>query len=263
MRVLLAGDELAQRDFAMTLPQIQLAEQQRREEKKQMLDNQRDAAARGWANLAQRESFKDPERVFAESSAKTAGQVQQKELPKLEASLSKTDKALRNVDRIEKIVSGNEDIFQSQLANIWAAEEPSMVGNALKKLGRKLSPEKSQAITQLNKYLQEMVLDKASLFTRPNMFIERVASRSIPNWMMTPEAFKDVLQNIKQDLQLTQQQAQQKVAQIQGNTSGQSPLARGETQTVRAVSPQGTPIEIPNDDALIAQLLESGGQLAP
>ena len=51
------------------------------------------------------------------------------------------------------------------------------------------------------------------------MFIEKVGSKSVPNWMMTPEAFKDVLSHIKEEVTYTRDNALRQREQYASNTS--------------------------------------------
>ena len=259
MRTLFAPESLAEQDMALTLPQLQLQEQEKRAYRDAQIQNWEDQQQRGWANLSQRGQFHEPEQILKESSAKKAGQVQQAEIPKLDTTIQKTENSLKNIEEMLDLVEGNEDIFQSQLANLWLKEDQGAFSNAVKKLSRKIAPEKTKAITKLNKYLQEMVIDKASLFARPNMFIEKVGSKSVPNWMMTPEAFKDVLSHIKEEVTYTRDNARKQREQYAGNTGvghtgvqawGSAPEGRGvwvedpQTGEAEYLSPQQAQIAI-------------------
>lgn len=200
IRYLFAEEEMGQKDLSLTLPHIHLkneAKQKHEEAMRNHWQNQEKAAQK---NIEQRDKFGETGYQFGKASATTAGKEQQKEMPKLQATIEKSDKHLRNIEHIEKLIEGNEDIFQSHLANIWMMEDPGMLGTALQKVVKGLSPEKSKVITLLNQYLQEMVLDKAALFQRPNQFIEKVGSKAVPNYQMTAEAFKDALAHMKEEI---------------------------------------------------------------
>ena len=214
-------------NLKLAMPNVRAEATQKQQNKREDQAIKQEQNQLGWENIKQRKDFHDPANILQEKGAKTAAEVQQKEIPKLDELISKSERGLRNLDEMDQIIQGNEDILQSQLMNLWMTEEPSMLGNALRSLGMKVSPEKSTAITKLNKFLNELVVDKASLFSRPNMFIEKVGSKSVPNWMMTPDAFKDMLAHMKSEVEETRNQALQKRNQYAGNLQlnawGESP----------------------------------------
>ena len=217
IRYLFADEEMGQKDISLTLPHIHLQEEEKERHQKAMRQHWENQDKAAQQNIAQRDRFGDPLNKFNQASATTAGKEQQKEMPKLQATIEKSDKHLRNIEQIEKLIEGNEDIFQSQLANLWMMEDPSMLGTAMQKVAKGLAPEKSKVITLLNKYLQEMVLDKAALFQRPNQFIEKVGSKAVPNYQMTAEAFKDALAHIKEEIIHSRDTAQQRYHKYASN----------------------------------------------
>ena len=142
--------------------------------------------------------------------------------------------------------------------NLWMQEEPSALGNAIRKAGMKLSPEKSTAITKLNKFLNEMVIDKAALFSRPNMFVEKIGSKAVPNWMMTPEGFKDVLAHIKTEIEASRDNAIKKRQSYANNLSlnawGNPPATNTpEVTVIRVRDPEtGEQMSLSPEEAQIA-----------
>ena len=67
--------------------------------------------------------------------------------------------------------------------------------------------------------------------------IEKVGSKSVPNWMMTPEAFKDVLEHIKEEVIYTRDNARNQRNQYAGNTR----IDHAKTAWGTAPQPRGTP----------------------
>nr|WP_011178431.1 hypothetical protein [Caedibacter taeniospiralis]AAR87080.1 hypothetical protein [Caedibacter taeniospiralis] len=227
MGMLYADHDNANDEYALLQTERALHEQVKREMAQQRMDIQAQHNELGWENLKQRYTFHEPEKIFNEHAAKTAAQIQQKEIPTLQAIIEKTALAERKIDDMLSLVDGNEDVFNSQLMSLWMSEEPSALGNALRSLATKLNPEKSTVITKLNKYINELVIDKAALFTRPNMFLERIGSKSVPNWMMTADAFKDMLHDMKNDVQFSKNHAYQKFSTYTQN----NPTAHWKTAT--------------------------------
>lgn len=104
------------------------------------------------------------------------------------------------VPKMEKIVNEHPDIFQSAIDATWReASEPGFMTNMLKDVQNKWNPEKVAALTSMVKYINKMTLDVANGFARPNMFIEKIGSKAVPNLDMNPEGFKQVLQEMKHE----------------------------------------------------------------
>jgi hypothetical protein len=152
----------------------------------------------------------NPQGQFDRSYASTSGKTQAAAIDKLDDSILKINQGLLTLDIMEDIANKHPDIFQSQLMNLWYNKEPSVFGNAIRQASIKLAPEKVKAITELNKYINELVVDKAALFARPNMYIEKVGAASVPNWMQSQEGFLSVLNNMRQGMQYTNDFAQNK-----------------------------------------------------
>lgn len=83
------------------------------------------------------------------------------------------------------------DIFKS----VWSAivsssDDPSKYEQTLSSIASSLSdPDKVTALDILKKDVNRMVLDVAGGFTKPNMFIEKIGSKAVPNPNMTADAF--------------------------------------------------------------------------
>ena len=121
---------------------------------------------------------------------------------KLDAKLTETigkkvDSAaefLRIVPQMEKIVKDYPDIFQSAMDAVWRENEtPGIMTNLIKDAQNKWNPDKAKALTSMIKYINKMTLDVANGFARPNMFIEKIGSKAVPNLDMTPAAFLEIL----------------------------------------------------------------------
>lgn len=99
--------------------------------------------------------------------------------------------------KMEQIVNDHPDIFQSAIDAVWREnKEPGYISNMVKSVQDKWNPEKVAALTSMVKYINKMTLDVANGFSRPNMFIEKIGSKAVPNLDMNPQGFKDVLKEM-------------------------------------------------------------------
>lgn len=96
--------------------------------------------------------------------------------------------------KMKDIVKNHPDIFQSAKDAVWReAKEPGYINNMIKDIQNKLEPDKVTALTAMTKYINQMTLDVANGFSRPNMFIEKIGSKAVPNLDMNPQGFEKVL----------------------------------------------------------------------
>lgn len=121
----------------------------------------------------------------------------EKELkPKIESA----EQFLEIAPKMEKIINDYPDIFQSAADAVWRDDEkPGMAKNIVRDLQTKWNPEKIKALTSMIKYINKMTLDVTNGFARPNMFIEKIGSKAVPNLNMTPDAFRDMLYEMKDE----------------------------------------------------------------
>lgn len=107
---------------------------------------------------------------------------------------------LRSAPGMRKIVMAHPDIFQSAKDAIWRnSKEPGYLDNFIKNMSNKLAPEKVTALTSLIKDINRMTLNVANGFSRPNMFIEKVGSKAVPNLDMNAQGFLDNLQKMEDE----------------------------------------------------------------
>lgn len=100
--------------------------------------------------------------------------------------------------KMEEIVKNHPDIFQSAIDATWReSKEPGFINNMLKDVQNKWNPDKVAALTSMVKYINKMTLDVANGFARPNMFIEKIGSKAVPNLDMNPQGFLKVLEEMK------------------------------------------------------------------
>ena len=121
----------------------------------------------------------------------------EKELnPKIESA----EQFLEIAPKMEKIINDYPDIFQSAADAVWRDDEkPGMAKNIVRDLQAKWNPEKVKALTSMIKYINKMTLDVTNGFARPNMFIEKIGSKAVPNLNMTSDAFRDMLYEMKDE----------------------------------------------------------------
>ena len=184
LRSMFAGDEAIQQSIAMKMPEYQMKLQQER------ADKERDFQIREEA-LANRSGAIDQTRRKNDQLANKAD-------TKLSETLGKKIDASREfltiAPKMEKIVIDHPDIFQSAIDAVWReSKEPGYISNMTKDLQNKWNPDKVAALTSMVKYINKMTLDVANGFARPNMFIEKIGSKAVPNLDMNPQGFLNVL----------------------------------------------------------------------
>ena len=107
---------------------------------------------------------------------------------------------LNIVPKMETIVKDHPDIFQSAMDAVWRENQnPGVMSNIIKDIQNKWNPEKATALTSMIKYINKMTLDVANGMARPNMFIEKIGSKAVPNLDMTPDAFLNVLHEMSDE----------------------------------------------------------------
>lgn len=107
---------------------------------------------------------------------------------------------LEIVPKMELILKDHSDIFQSAIDAAWReAKEPGYIENIKKDLMNKWNPAKVEALTSMAKYVNKMTLDVANGFSRPNMFIEKLGSKAVPNLDMSPRGFAKILGEMKEE----------------------------------------------------------------
>lgn len=98
---------------------------------------------------------------------------------------------IKRAPEMIEIAKKYPDIFKS----VWSAvvsspDDPSKYEEILSSVASSLSDQdKVAALDILKKDVNRMVLDVAGGFTKPNMFIEKIGSKAVPNPNMTAEAF--------------------------------------------------------------------------
>lgn len=116
--------------------------------------------------------------------------------PKIQSS----QQFLEIVPKMEKILNDYPDIFQSAADAVWRDDEkPGMAKNIIRDLQTKWNPEKIKALTSMIKYINKMTLDVTNGFARPNMFIEKIGSKAVPNLNMTADGFRDILYEMRDE----------------------------------------------------------------
>jgi hypothetical protein len=104
------------------------------------------------------------------------------------------------VPKMKYIVEKHPDIFQSAIDATWReSSEPGYMNNLLKDVQNKWNPDKVAALTSMVKYINKMTLDVANGFARPNMFIEKIGSKAVPNLDMNPQGFLKVLDEMEEE----------------------------------------------------------------
>lgn len=113
-----------------------------------------------------------------------------------------TKSFIKDADRIDAIVTNNKGIFQSLSAIQWGNENPGYFETIRRDLQTKFDPATADSIGSLIKYINKMTIDITKGFKRPNMFIEKIGSKAVPNLNMSPDSFKKVLAEMKQDAEI-------------------------------------------------------------
>lgn len=195
LRSMFAGDDAAQQAIAMKMPEYQRKLQQER------ADKERDFALREEKLAMEREYLPEKynvQRERIEETRRRNDQTANKADTKLSETLGKKIDASREfltiAPKMEKIVIDHPDIFQSAIDAVWREnKEPGYISNMTKDLQNKWNPDKVTALTSMIKYINKMTLDVANGFSRPNMFIEKIGSKAVPNLDMNPQGFLNVL----------------------------------------------------------------------
>jgi hypothetical protein len=195
LRSLFADDKAAQQAIAMKMPEYQRKLQQER------ADKEREFALKEEKLAMEREYLPEKynvQRERIEETRRRNDQTANKADTKLSETLGKKIDASREfltiAPKMEKIVKEYPDIFQSAIDAVWREnKEPGYISNITKDLQNKWNPEKVTALTSMIKYINKMTLDVANGFSRPNMFIEKIGSKAVPNLDMNPQGFLNVL----------------------------------------------------------------------
>jgi hypothetical protein len=110
------------------------------------------------------------------------------------------DEFLRDAPRIKEIVKRNPGIFQSLSQLQWSNQDPTYIDMQLRKLvDMTKNPQDKQDIAILTKFINKMQINVSKGFTRPNQFLEKKGSASVPNFGMPPEAFLKVFEHMEED----------------------------------------------------------------
>ena len=209
IRDMFSGNEALQNRLAMKTPEYQMQLQEKR--KQQEFENK---IAQG--NLDIKEGYLKVEKENAPikysiqnrriaATEDRNDMMENKTDIKLDETLGKkidaADEFLRIAPKMEEIVKKHPDIFQSAMDALWRDNnaEPGFLSNMLKDVQKKWNPEKANALTGLIKYINKMTLDVTNGFSRPNMFIEKIGSKAVPNLDMTPDEFLKVLSGMKEE----------------------------------------------------------------
>ncbi len=195
LRTLFAGDEAAEQAIAMKMPEYQMKLQEERQEKQRKFQIEEEKMALMRESMSEKNSV---QREKLEQTTRRNDQNAMKSDIKLNETLGKKIDASREfltiAPKMEKIVRDHPDIFQSAIDATWREnDEPGYVNNFIKTVQDTWNPEKVAALTAMTKYINKMTLDVANGFSRPNMFIEKIGSKAVPNLDMSPQAFSEVL----------------------------------------------------------------------
>jgi|KBSSwiStaDraftv2_1062776.scaffolds.fasta_scaffold21568_4 hypothetical protein len=102
------------------------------------------------------------------------------------------------VPHMREILKDHSDIFQSAGDVIWRdSQEPGYMDAFIKSAHSKMAPDKATAITKMIKYINKMTLDVANGFARPNMYVEKVGGKAVPNLDMTAQGFSEILDEME------------------------------------------------------------------
>lgn len=201
IRDLFAGDEVLQQRLAMKTPEYQMKLQQERQDKDREFKLKEDKLALESQYAPEKYAV---QREKLEQTTRRNDQNAVKMDTKLSETLGKKIDSSREfltiVPKMEDIIKNHPDIFQSAIDATWREnEEPGYIDNLVKDVQNKWNPEKVAALTSMVKYINKMTLDVANGFARPNMFIEKIGSKAVPNLDMNPQGFLKVLQEMKQE----------------------------------------------------------------
>jgi hypothetical protein len=184
LRSMFAGDEAIQQSIAMKMPEYQMRLQQERADKEREFKIKEDAVAN------RSDAIEETRRRNDQTANKSDMKLAETFGKKIDASRE----FLTIAPKMEQIVNDHPDIFQSAIDAVWREnKEPGYISNMTKDLQNKWNPEKVAALTSMVKYINKMTLDVANGFARPNMFIEKIGSKAVPNLDMNPQGFLNVL----------------------------------------------------------------------
>lgn len=278
LRSMFAGDEAVQQSIAMKMPAYQEKLQQERADKDREFNLKEDKLA------LEEQYMPDKYAVQREKLAETTRRNDQNAIKsdmKLNDTLGKKIDASREfltiAPKMEQIVREHPDIFQSAIDATWRESgEPGFINNMLKDAQNSWNPDKVAALTSMVKYINKMTLDVANGFARPNMFIEKIGSKAVPNLDMNPQGFLKVLEEMKQEnetsiknnqrrLKLFEQQEGKPLSQdYQKSTEGVMGEPKGSSNVVTITNPEtGESVKIDESqvDAAIAGGWEVSGGL--
>lgn len=201
LRSMFAGDEAIQQSIAMKMPEYQIRLQQERADKEREFKLKEDKLAMEAQYMPEKY---DVQRERIVETRRRNDQTGVKSDMKLAETLGKKIDASREfltiAPKMEQIATKHPDIFQSAIDAVWReSKEPGYITNMTKDLQNKWNPEKVAALTSMVKYINKMTLDVANGFARPNMFIEKIGSKAVPNLDMNPQGFLDVLREMVEE----------------------------------------------------------------
>ena len=113
--------------------------------------------------------------------------------------ISAKQEFLRDSPRLRAIVESDPEMMQSLAQIQWANQEPGYIQTQIRKISTALNPERAKNLAIASKMINKMQLDVAKGFARPNMFIEKKGSQSVPNFNMTADALVSVLNTMEGD----------------------------------------------------------------
>jgi hypothetical protein len=247
---LFAGDENAQAMLNMQMPEYLKQQQEVRQDKERKFQLEEDKLALMRESMPEKNAI---QREKLEQTRRRNDQSAMKSDIKLSETLGKKIDSSREfltiVPKIEKIVKDHPDIFQSAIDATWRETgNPGYADNFIKDMQNKWNPEKVAALTSMVKYINKMTLDVANGFARPNMFIEKIGSKAVPNLDMNPQGFLKVLEEMKQENQTSIKNNQARFDLLKSDLdSGLSEQYRESTNSVMGME-QGssTPVQTTN-----------------
>lgn len=250
IRNLFSGDENAQAMLNMQMPEYLKQQQEERQDKERKFQLEEDRLALMRESMPEKNAI---QREKLEQTRRRNDQSAMKSDIKLSETLGKKIDSSREfltiVPKIEKIVKDHPDIFQSAIDATWRETgNPGYADNFIKDMQNKWNPDKVAALTSMIKYINKMTLDVANGFARPNMFIEKIGSKAVPNLDMNPQGFLKVLEEMKQENQTSIKNNQARFDLLKSDLdSGLSEQYRESTNGVMGMG-QGssTPVQTTN-----------------
>lgn len=132
-------------------------------------------------------------------SQQNANMHEAKTMEPIKNKIEAKQEFLRDAPKIMQIVDKYPKLWGSLAALQWSNQDPGYWATKLRNNNFD-SIEESDAAAMMVKYINKMALDTAKGFSRPNMFIEKIGSKAVPNFNMTSGAFKKILsEKIDQD----------------------------------------------------------------